>query len=120
MGRPQVRVTCFNLTSHRVLTFSLIGYRQWDYFKFDDYVSRDQLGQTFLKRHFPLSNGLDDKNVGDKFKFDWKKHTWERSKTTAKPDPDVVDVESQPTTVPLAEQPTMIFDIELGCLVPLL
>ena len=31
------------------------SYRQWDNFKWTDYVERQKLAMTFMKRHFPLS-----------------------------------------------------------------
>ena len=118
-GEAPGECSLLTLISPRVLILSLVGYRQWDCFKFADYVSRRQLGETFVKRHLPLSNGFDFKNFGDKFKFDWKKHSWQRSRTTAKPDPDA-SVTSKPIKTPAVEQPAMIFDVDLGCLVPLL
>ena len=94
------------------------GYRQWDCFNFADHVSRAQLGKTFVKRHLPLSDGNDEKNFEGKFSFDWKKHAWVRSKTSVKPEP----TSSKPATsvTPIANLPTMIFDVELGRLVPLI
>lgn len=118
-GEAPGECSLLTLISPRVLILSLVGYRQWDCFKFADYVSRRQLGETFVKRHLPLSNGFDFKNFGDKFKFDWKKHSWQRSRTTAKPDPDA-SVTSKPTKTPAAKPPAMIFDVDLGRLVPLL
>ena len=32
-------------------------YRQWDCFRFEDYLDRQDWAETFHKRHLPLSNG---------------------------------------------------------------
>lgn len=99
----------------RLLLDEPVGYRQWDCFKFEDYVSRSQLSKTFTERHLPLSNGDDEKNFNGKFKFDWEKHEWKKVKKIRRDVHQKCNVSHDPT------EPTtrMIFDVELGCLVPL-
>ena len=99
----------------RFLLDAPVGYRQWDCFKFEDYVSRSQLSRTFVTRHLPLSNGDDEKNFNGKFKFDWSKYSWKRKKKL-KRDPEKRCKLSHDTTSPTVP---MIFDVEQGCLVPL-
>ena len=36
------------------------NYRQWDCFAFDDYRERARVAKTFVVRHLPLSDALDD------------------------------------------------------------
>ena len=92
------------------------GYRQWDCFSFKDYVSRAQLSKTFVERHLPLSNGEDEKNFNGKFVFDWSQHFWQRKKFVKQ---DPVQRSTLTKSVTSSTKVPMIFDVELGCLVPL-
>lgn len=96
------------------------GYRQWDCFLFSDYTIRRKLAATFTARHLPLSNGKDEENFDGKFKFDWSKHAWAPVKRKSKAE-SYVKPEPTATTSsnPVPTGVTMIFDVELGKLVPL-
>ena len=90
-------------------------YNQWDCFIFGDYIMRQRLHKTFVSRHLPLSNGNDELNFQNKFKFPWGKYTSDvprKVKHEGK-----VSVKSQ-KSVPCSDAP-MIYDVELGCLIPL-
>lgn len=99
------------------------GYKQWDCFRFLDYTMRQSLGKTFDVRHLPVSDGRDDENFGkNKLDFDWGKHAYEIPKRV-KSEPgeyenlDVVKTTSSSSKV--EDQRPMIYDVELGKLVPL-
>ena len=98
------------------------GYKQWDCFRFLDYTMRQSLGKTFDVRHFPLSDGRDDENFGkNKLDFDWKKHAYEIPKRV-KSEPGEYEnpgVTSLPHVSDVKDQRPMIYDVELGKLVPL-
>ena len=104
----------------RFLNDSPKGYKQWDCFAFRDYVDRAASGRTFEVRHLPLSDGNDAKNFGGKFKFDWAKYSWSpaKSKSTAEP---LVKREPMSRTCDTqkSHDVPMIFDVELGKLVPI-
>jgi hypothetical protein len=86
------------------------GYAQWNNFLFTDYINRAKLCKTFLKRHLPLSDGNDEVNFNGQMKFDWAKHAYKK--------PIRVKREPNPTEEPKSSAPSMIFDVELGCMVP--
>jgi len=95
------------------------GYKQWDCFRFVDYTMRRALSLTFQVRHLPLSNGKDEDNFGEGMvDFDWKKHSYSVPKRVKAepgeykvPDPETIDMST--------DDKPMIFDVELGKLVPL-
>lgn len=41
-----------------------LSYPQWDCYRLEDYSERQSLNKTFLVRHFPLSNGVDNRLDG--------------------------------------------------------
>ena len=96
-------------------------YKQWDCFSFADYQNRQALIKTFEKRHFPLSNGEDETNFGGEYNYEWNS---ESKPAIVKPDPDAPNPNPNPTsgvtTVsdPNPTPPKMIFDVDLGELVP--
>ena len=105
----------------RYLISADTGYRQWDCFRFDDYTMRQTMGLTFDVRHYPLSNGQDEKNFGEgSFKFDWKKHHYSPPKRVKSEIGEYQSSEltQQPST-PSKDDVPMIYDVELGKLVPL-
>ena len=88
------------------------GYSQWDNFLFADYINRATLVKTFLVRHLPLSDGRDEVNFNGSMTFDWKKHAYSK--------PTRVKKEPNPKAEPKSSgTPSMIFDVELGCMVPM-
>ncbi len=104
----------------RFLTKQTADYKQWDCFRFTDYTSRQRMARTFNARHFPLSDGNDEKNFCGQMNFDWAKHSYaprkKRSSGTTVKKKNVtvtVDVESMEKTRP------MVYDVENDCLVPL-
>ena len=104
--------------SRHLLNFDA-GYKQWDCFRFEDYRIRKILMRTFEVRHLPLSDGRDELNFGGTHKFDWKKHFYEPPRRKGKADSYVKKEPSD--AAPPAEKtgPRMVFDVELGKLVPL-
>lgn len=90
------------------------GYKQWDNFSFQDYVSRAVMSKTFLKRHLPLSDGQDEIHFKGKLTFPWSKYEDKKKKTRVKQEETAVSSSTSSTGV----VPSMIFDIELGCMVP--
>jgi len=97
------------------------GYKQWDCFRFEDYTMRRAMGLTFEVRHYPLSNGRDDENFGKgMMKFDWEKHAYVPPKTVKSEPGEYQSQTNTPTCspAPKGDKP-MIFDVELGKLVPL-
>ena len=94
------------------------GYKQWDCFRFGDYTMRRAMALTFQNRHYHLSNGQDDDNFGEgKLDFDWDKHAYSRPKKV-KSEPGEYKGLKMAETSATDERP-MIFDVELGKLVPL-
>jgi hypothetical protein len=98
------------------------GYKQWDCFLFTDYTMRRAMGLTFEVRHYPLSNGRDDENFGKGMVgFDWKKHAYSPPKRV-KSEPGEYQSQSAKVTQTSSaskDDTPMIFDVELGKLVPL-
>jgi len=80
------------------------------------------MGLTFEVRHLPLSNGQDDQNFGEgMLEFDWKKHQYSPPKRVVKSEPGEYkspEGTQQPST-PSKDDVPMIYDVELGKLVPL-
>ena len=76
--------------------------------------------RTFEVHHLPLSDGRDELNFGGTHKFDWKKHFYEPPRRKGKAD-SYVKKEPSDAAPPPAEKtgPRMVFDVELGKLVPL-
>ena len=73
---------------------------------------------TFQNRHYHLSNGQDDDNFGEgMLDFDWDKHAYSRPKKV-KSEPGEYKGLKMSETSATDERP-MIFDVELGKLVPL-
>ena len=96
------------------------GYKQWDCFRFADYTMRQTMGVNFDVRHYPLSNGRDDENFGKgKLDFDWKKHAYSPPKRVKSEPGEYQAPEGTETSEPLDDDVPMIFDVELGKLVPL-
>ena len=95
------------------------GYRQWDCFLWKDFLIRSQLYRTFDVRHLPLSDGRDEVNFQGKYKFDWKKHHYSPAKQKGKASSYVKPEPRQESAVQTQSQERMIFDVELGKLVPL-
>ena len=95
------------------------GYKQWDCFRFEDYTIRMRMGLTFAVRHYPLSDGNDDEHFGKgKMKFDWAKHAYTPPKRV-KSEPGEYKSPSGSADTPESRHDTpMIFDVELGKLVP--
>ena len=92
------------------------GYKQWDCFRFADYTTRSVMGKTFERRHLPLSNGKDDENFGGTLKFDWDKHAYVAKKRVKSEPGEYKHEEVKQTTA--ADDKPMVFDVELGKLVP--
>ena len=107
----------------RVLLDYSPGYRQWDCFSIEDYMIRCKLAKTFEVRHLPLSDGRDEVNFSGKYKFDWAKHAWSpkkrRSTSYVKPEPKRVKSTPRGDGGSDGGKAPMIFDVELGCFVPL-
>ena len=95
------------------------GYKQWDCFRFEDYTMRMRMGLTFEVRHYPLSDGNDDEHFGKgNMKFDWTKHAYTPPKRV-KSEPGEYKSPSATADTPESRHDTpMIFDVELGKLVP--
>ena len=105
----------------RFLTKQTADYKQWDCFRFDDFASRQRMARTFNARHFPLSDGNDEKNFHGQMNFDWTKHAYsprkKQSSTTRVKKKNVtatVDVKSASV-----DTRPMVYDVEKNCLVPL-
>lgn len=94
------------------------GYKQWDCFLFKDYRIRKILTRTFEVRHLPLSDGRDELNFGGTYKFDWKKYHYSPPKRKIKAD-SYVKKEPSDAAPPAETGSLMVFDVELGKLVPL-
>ena len=96
------------------------GYKQWDCFRFMDYSMRQTMGKTFDTRHFPLSNGRDEDNFGKNgLDFDWKKHSYKVSKRVKSEPGEYKNPDVTTTSSLVDDQQLMIFDVELGKLVPI-
>ena len=93
------------------------GYKQWDCFRFTDYTMRRAMAKTFDERHYPLSNGNDEQNFGGTLQFDWKKHAYAPPKRV-KSEPGEYKHQKVNETSTGGDKP-MVFDVELGKLVPL-
>ena len=96
-------------------------YMQWDCFKFEDYVMRQVLAKTFCVRHLPLSNGKDEENFNGELKFNWVKHEYKAPKRVSRPTHVKKEIKlpkDSSSAAPKSQQP-MIFDVELGELVPM-
>ena len=97
-------------------------YKQWDCFSFEDYTQRQTLSRTFDVRHFHLSDGNDKKHF-EGWDFDWSKHHYSPRKRGPTHRANVK--KEQPVNQPSKKSSTehakvpMIFDVELGCLVPM-
>lgn len=102
----------------RNLNNSPKGYKQWDCFVFRDYVERQAAARTYEVRHLPLSDGNDFKNFGGKMKFDWAKYSWSPARTKSRAEP-LVKKEPINACDAAQEGVPMIFDVELGKLVPI-
>ena len=95
-------------------------YPQWDCYKLEDYSERQALNTTFLARHFPLSNGTDNRlndHVDDP-------RCWSTSARTEKTT-TVKRVKKEPQVKPYAAAAIaaatarpQIWDVEKGCFVP--
>ena len=94
------------------------NYRQWDCFAFDDYRERAELAKTFVVRHLPLSNALDD-DFFQGYLVDPK----EWSAPADEPQVSKKKKKSVPRkgklTPTSASDRVMVFDVEKGELVPL-
>ena len=73
--------------------------------------------KTFDERHYPLSNGNDEQNFGGTLQFDWKKHAYAPPKRV-KSEPGEYKHQKVNETSTGGDKP-MVFDVELGKLVPL-
>ena len=98
-------------------------YRQWDCFLFVDYQDRQALAKTYVARHHPLSNGHDEENFHGKLCFDWDAHYYAPAKRRPSASDDAEGVgkkriKVETTCVKSTKRPTMIYDVEKGCLVP--
>ena len=93
-----------------LLEFSA-GYAQWNNFLLADYINRATLTKTFLKRHLPLSDGNDEANFNGQLNFDWDKHAYKK--------PQRVKKEPNPKPASSPATPSMVFDVDLGCMVPM-
>ena len=95
-------------------------YKQWDCFRFQDYTMRRALGLTFEVRHLPLSNGRDEDNFGKGvLDFDWGKHAYSLPKRVRSQPGASQSSKVAQTSSPSKGEQRMIFDVELGKLVPL-
>ena len=93
------------------------GYKQWDCFDFDDHVNRNDLIKTFEKRHLPLSDGNDELNFHNLYNYKWKQPV-SKAKAQVKTDPDTPEGAVNSVTVSVkSTPPTMVYDVDLGCLV---
>ena len=92
-------------------------YQQWDCFLFSDYSLRQICNKTFMIRHLPLSDGNDEANFMGKMNFDWSKRVQDDTPKKVKSEPVVVKTTQSDASASAKRQP-MIFDVELGCLVP--
>ena len=95
------------------------GYKQWDCFRFEDFRIRSMLIRTFEVRHLPLSDGRDGDNFGGTYTFDWAKHHYEPPKRKSKAETYVKKEPRPPTSTEQRPAQRMVFDVELGKLVPL-
>ena len=105
----------------RYLLHADTGYKQWDCFRFVDYTMRRTLGLTFEVRHLPLSDGKDEINFKGQLKFDWSKYVVQ-SKRRVKSEPGEYKpskTEEGSCSTTTGDAPLMVFDVELGKLVPL-
>ena len=98
-------------------------YKQWDCFLFVDYILRQQTTLTFVRRHWPLSDGDDEANFGDAIDFDWDEHTYvPRAKRKRSVKPVLKKKKPTPKVLPKKTKSkgkgVMVFDVEKGCLVP--
>ena len=96
------------------------GYKQWDCFRFNDYTMRRAMGMTFQVRHYPLSNGRDEENFGEgMLNFDWEKHAYVPAKRVKSEPGQYKPANVTQTSSTSDGKKPMIFDVELGKLVPL-
>ena len=99
-------------------------YHQWDCFLFTDYQTRQMLAKTFVERHYPLSNGDDDKNFGGAMDFDWDAHHYApRAKAKVVVDltapAPAATAATASSSSPKKKTCPMEFDVEKGCFVPI-
>ena len=96
------------------------GYKQWDCFRFHDYTMRHTMGYTFQVRHLPLSDGRDDENFGKRMvDCDWEKHAYAPCKRVKSEPGEYHSAKVTQTSSTSKDEKPMIFDVELGILVPL-
>ena len=99
-----------------------LQYPQWDCYKVKDYAERQDLNNTFLKRHWPLSNGCSNKLDGHLT----DPSQWSDSTTTSeRENPPKKRVKKEPAlkayavaAVKAAAAKPMIWDVENNCFVP--
>ena len=95
------------------------GYKQWDCFRFMDYTMRHAMGLTFQVRHYPVSNGKDEENFGKGMvDFDWATHAYSIPKRVKSEPGQYAPAKAETSTTGTDEKP-MVYDVELGKLVPL-
>ena len=107
------------IESYIALARFLLGcsqeYKQWDCFRFEDYVQRMSLTKTFDTRHYPLSDGQDDKNFGEgSMFFDWDMYaetSKSRTRVKAEPSDEYQSVTVTKVDAAKGAQPLMIFDV---------
>ena len=99
-----------------------LTYPQWDCYRLDDYSERQALNQTFLVRHWPLTNG--DNNLLDRELVD--PPCWSNPTPESKPDLKRVKKERKRTrkssvqaAVASASATSQVWDVEKNCFVPL-
>ena len=99
-----------------------LQYPQWDCYKVKDYAERQALNNTFLKRHWPLSNGCSNKLDGHLT----DPPQWSDSTTPERENPPPKKrVKKEPAlkayavaAVKAATAKPMIWDVENNCFVP--
>ena len=75
---------------------------------------------TFQARHYPLSDGRDDVNFGKgTVDFDWAKHAYAPPKRVKSEPGEYQSANVTQTSSTSKDEKPMIFDVELGILVPL-
>ena len=81
---------------------------------------RRAMGLTFEVRHYPLINGRDDENFGKGMvNCDWEKHAYAPTKRVKSEPGEYQSPEGTETSEPAKDDVPMVFDVELGQLVPL-
>ena len=99
----------------RHITPDCENYRQWDCFRFKDFVLRQSWGKTFDVRHLPISNGKWGEYAGKLADpVQWSepviKKTRKRKSTSVSSTADTASAASASAC--------MRYDVEKGCLVP--